>query len=97
MQHMRTFSKQTDTARSRAWTKGEIWLMTDHFIRDDGDHQMVRQTVSVLVDSDPQRGTADAARLEVLGTLLQTYEVRHFPLELPDSVEVIQFHKERNS
>ena len=97
MQHMRTFSKQTDTARSRAWTKGEIFLMTDHFIRDDGDHQMVRQTVSVLVDSDPQRGTADAARLEVLGTLLQTYEVRHFPLELPDSVEVIQFHKERNS
>lgn len=71
--------------------------MTDRSIRDDADYQMVRQTVSVLVDADPQRGTADAARLEVLGTLLQTYEARHFPLELPDAVEVIQFHKERNS
>ena len=97
MQHMRTFSKQIDTARSRAWTRGGICLMTDHSIRDDADYQMVRQTVSVLVDADPQRGTADAARLEVLGTLLQTYEARHFPLELPDSVEVIQLHKERNS
>ena len=97
MQHMRTFSKQIDTARSRAWTMGGICLMTDRSIRDDADYQMVRQTVSVLVDADPQRGTADAARLEVLGTLLQAYEARHFPLELPDAVEVIQFHIVSNS
>ncbi|MBK7550060.1 MAG: hypothetical protein IPI20_20775 [Rhodoferax sp.] len=71
--------------------------MTDRSIRDDADYQMVRQTVSVLVDADPQRGAADAARLEVLGTLLQVYEARHFPLELPDAVELIQFHKESNS
>ncbi|MEQ1718700.1 MAG: type II toxin-antitoxin system MqsA family antitoxin, partial [Hyphomicrobium sp.] len=56
MQHMRTFSKQIDTARSRAWTRGGICLMTDRSIRDDADSQMVRQTVSVLVDADPQRG-----------------------------------------
>ena len=71
--------------------------MTDRSIRDDADYQMVRQTVSVLVDADPQRGAADAARLEVLGTLLQVYEARHFPLELPDAVEVIQFHIVSNS
>lgn len=54
-------------------------------------------TRSIRNDADPKRGTADAARLEILGALLQAYEARHFPLELPDAVELIQFHKESNS
>lgn len=44
----------------------------------DADYQRVRETVSALVDADPQSGTADADRLEALGTLLQAYEARHY-------------------
>ena len=53
------------------------------------------KVVSVLVDADPKRGRPDADRLEVLGTLLEAYEVRHSLLELRDPIEAIKFRMEQ--
>lgn len=43
------------------------------------------------MESDPEPGTADGDRLDILATLVEAYENRHFPMDLPDPVEAILF------
>lgn len=64
-------------------------------IHTKADYKAALKVVSVLVDADPKRGTPDADRLEVLGTLLEAYEARHSPVELPDPIEAIKFRMEQ--
>ncbi|MDP2369387.1 helix-turn-helix domain-containing protein [Rhodoferax sp.] len=64
-------------------------------IHTKADYRAALKIVSALVDADPKRGTPEADRLEVLGTLLEAYEARHYPLELPDPIEAIKFRMEQ--
>jgi len=40
-------------------------------------------------------GTADGDRLDVLATLVETYESEHYPMDPPDPVEAIKFRMEQ--
>ncbi|MFN3656322.1 MAG: type II toxin-antitoxin system HigA family antitoxin [Pseudolabrys sp.] len=40
-------------------------------------------------------GTAKGDRLDVLVTLIETYEARHFPMDPPDPIEAILFRMEQ--
>lgn len=51
-------------------------------IHTKADYKAALKAVSVLVDADPKRGTPDGDRLEILGTLLDAYEAKHYPIEL---------------
>jgi HTH-type transcriptional regulator / antitoxin HigA len=51
-------------------------------IHTPADYKSTLKEVSALVDTDPPRGTPDADRLGILGTLLQAYETQHYTLEL---------------
>ena len=42
-----------------------------------------------------KRNTPEGDRLNVLVTLIEAYEARHFPLDLPDPVEAIKFVMEQ--
>ena len=64
-------------------------------IHTKADYKAALKAVSALIDADPKRGTADADRLEVLGTLLEAYEAQHFHIELPDPIEAIKFRMEQ--
>jgi HTH-type transcriptional regulator/antitoxin HigA len=64
-------------------------------IRTKADYKAALKAVSAFVDADPKRGTADADRLEVLGTLLEAYEAQHFHIELPDPIEAIKFRMDQ--
>ena len=64
-------------------------------IHTKADYKAALKAVSALVDADPKRGTPDADRLEVLGTLLEAYEAQHFHIELPDPIEAIKFRMEQ--
>ena len=64
-------------------------------IHTKADYKAALKIVSALIDADPKRGTPAADRLEVLGTLLEAYEARHYPLELPDPIEAIKFRMEQ--
>lgn len=64
-------------------------------IHTKADYKATLKVVSALVDADPKRGTPDADRLEVLGTLVEAYEAQHYPLELPDPIEAIKFRMEQ--
>jgi HTH-type transcriptional regulator/antitoxin HigA len=60
-------------------------------IRTDADYKAALQEVSVLIDLDPELNTPEGERLDVLGTLVQAYEAKHYPIDPPDPIEAIKF------
>jgi HTH-type transcriptional regulator/antitoxin HigA len=42
-----------------------------------------------------KRNTPEGGRLDVLVTLVEAWEAKHFPLDLPDAVEAIKYHMEQ--
>ncbi len=43
-----------------------------------------------------KRGTREGDRLDVLVTLVEAWETKHYPLDYPDPVEAIKYHMEQN-
>ncbi len=43
--------------------------------------------VSALVDQDPSPDTPEDERLDVLSNLIEAYERKHHPIDLPDPVK----------
>jgi HTH-type transcriptional regulator/antitoxin HigA len=43
-----------------------------------------------------KRNTPEGDRLDVLVTLVEAWERKHYPLDLPDPVEAIIYHMEQN-
>jgi HTH-type transcriptional regulator/antitoxin HigA len=64
-------------------------------IRTEADHKAALKEVSRLMEEDPDIGTPDGDRLDVLATLVQAYETKHFPIDLPDPIEAIKFRMEQ--
>lgn len=64
-------------------------------IKTEQDYRAALVTVSRLVDMDPAPDSPEGDELEVLGTLIQAWEARHFPIETPTAVEAIRFRMEQ--
>jgi HTH-type transcriptional regulator/antitoxin HigA len=60
-------------------------------IRTETDYLVALQDVSALIDLDPSADSPEGERLDVLGTLVQAYEAKHYPIDPPDPVEAIKF------
>ena len=43
-----------------------------------------------------KRNTPEGDRLDVLVTLVEAWEAKHYPLDLPDPVAAIRYHMEQN-
>ena len=43
-----------------------------------------------------RRGTPEGDRLDVLVTLIQAWEAKRYPMDLPDAVEAIKYHMEQH-
>ena len=43
----------------------------------------------------PEPGSADGDRFEILTTLVEAYEAKHFPIDAPDPIEAIRFRMEQ--
>jgi HTH-type transcriptional regulator/antitoxin HigA len=43
-----------------------------------------------------KRNTPEGDRLDVLVTLVEAWEQKHYPIDLPDPVEAIKYHMEQN-
>ena len=69
--------------------------MNIHPIRTESDYKAALREVSALVDADPAPDTPEGERLDVLATLVQAWEARHFPIGAPDPVEAIKFRMEQ--
>ena len=64
-------------------------------IRTAKDHKAALAEISKLMETDLDIGTPKGDRLDVLVTLVQAYELKHFPMALPDPVEAIKFRMEQ--
>ncbi len=64
-------------------------------IRTESDYRAALRELSTYFDREPEPGTAEADRFEVLLTLVEAYEAKHFPVDLPDPIEAIKFRMEQ--
>ena len=69
--------------------------MDIHPIHTEADYRATLKEISALMDSDPEAGTPEGDRLDILSTLVVAYEARHFPVGMPDPIEAIKFRMEQ--
>jgi len=62
-------------------------------IKTDADYRAALKEIESLMMA--QTDTPEGERLDVLVTLVEAYEKRHFPLDLPDPVEAIKFRMDQ--
>ncbi|WP_445768610.1 helix-turn-helix domain-containing protein [Rheinheimera sp.] len=62
-------------------------------IRNEADYRAALQVVEQLMLVQPD--TAEGEKLDVMVTLIEAYEAKHFPMDLPDPVEAIKFEMDR--
>ena len=64
-------------------------------IRNEADYQAAMPQVSSFFDTEPEPGSPEGDHFEVLLTLVEAYEARHFPVDLADPIEAIKFRMEQ--
>lgn len=69
--------------------------MNIHPIRTESDYKAALRDLSAYFDDEPLPGTEDADRFEILATLVEAYEAKHFPVAAPDPIEAIRFRMEQ--
>jgi len=62
-------------------------------IKTKTDYEAALKEIEALFDSKP--GSHEADRLDILATLIEVYEDRHFPIEAPDPISAIKFRMEQ--
>ena len=62
-------------------------------IRTRADHKAALKAVEALMNARVH--TPEGDRLDVLVTLVEAYERKQFPMDLPDAVEAIKFRMEQ--
>ncbi|GET42249.1 helix-turn-helix domain-containing protein [Microseira wollei] len=59
-------------------------------IRTETDYQEALQEIELLFNASPN--TPEYDRLDVLSTLVEAYEKKHIPIEIPDPIEAIEYY-----
>ena len=62
-------------------------------IKIDADYRAALKEIETLMMAEPD--TQEGEKLDVLVTLVDAYEQKHYPLDLPDPVEAIKFEMEQ--
>jgi HTH-type transcriptional regulator/antitoxin HigA len=62
-------------------------------IHNETDHEAALARLQTLMDAPPD--SKEGEELEVLGTLIEAYETRHFPIGPPDPVDAILFRMDQ--
>jgi len=62
-------------------------------IRTKADYRAALKEIEALMAAE--RDTPEGDRLDVLVTLVEAYEKKHYPLDLPDPIEAIRFRMEQ--
>lgn len=62
-------------------------------IKTEQDYQDALNRLEEIFDA--KSGTSEGDELEILGLLIDDYENKHFPIDLPDPIEAIKFRMEQ--
>ena len=61
-------------------------------IKTESDYHAALKEIESLFDAAPHSPECD--RLDILTTLVEAYEQKHFPIEVPDAISAIQYYLE---
>lgn len=64
-------------------------------IKTKKDYKTTLNRIAELMDIDIAEGSNEYNELEVLAILVDDYETKNFPIDLPDPVEAIKFRLEQ--
>lgn len=62
-------------------------------LKTEADYRAMLKEIETLMHAVPD--TPEGDRLDVLVTLVEAWEAKHYPLELPDPVEAIKYTMEQ--
>ena len=62
-------------------------------IKTNADYEAALEEIERLWGA--KKGTANGDKLDVLATLVDTYEAKRFPMDSPDPIEAIKFRMEQ--
>jgi HTH-type transcriptional regulator/antitoxin HigA len=63
-------------------------------VKTQRDYRSALKEIEGLMNA--KRNSRDGDRLDVLVTLVEAWEAKHYPLDLPDAVEAIKHHMDQN-
>ena len=67
--------------------------MVAKVIKNDREYEAALERIEALMDAAPD--TPEGDELELLTTLVEVYEDKHFPINLPDPIEAIHFRMQQ--
>ena len=62
-------------------------------VRTEAEYDAAVARIAQLMGAEP--GTAASDELDVLATLVEAYESKHFPIDTPDPIAIIKFQMEQ--
>ena len=72
----------------------EVKTMDIKPIKTDVDYRAALKETETLMTAKPD--SPEGEKLDVLVTLIEAYEAKHYPLDLPDPIEAIKFEMDRS-
>ncbi|MCK8786734.1 XRE family transcriptional regulator [Roseomonas sp. NAR14] len=63
-------------------------------LRTEADYDWALREVESYFDNEPEPGTPEADRFDVLSSLIEAYEAKVWPIEAPDPVDAIRARME---
>ncbi len=62
-------------------------------VKTEQDYQFALERLEEIFDAKPNSKEGD--ELEILSILIEKYESKHFPIEMPDPIEAIKFRMDQ--
>ena len=66
-------------------------------INNEADYDWALAEIEQYFDAEPSPDSPDSQRFDVLASLIEHYESRVWPIDLPDPVEAIRYRMEQGS
>lgn len=70
--------------------------MNIHPIHTDADYRAALKNVSALFNNEPEPGTPEGDYFDIMITLIEAYESKQFPVDLPTPIDAIKFRMEQS-
>jgi len=64
-------------------------------IKTPEEHEQAMARVMLLMDADPQPGSQDADELDLMALLIERYERKQFPIDVPGPLDAIRFRMDQ--
>lgn len=65
-------------------------------IHTDEDYRAALKSVSALFDNEPEPGTPEGDYFDIMITLIEAYEAKQYPVDLPNPIDAIKFRMEQS-